>query len=308
MEPLPHVDVWTQADEQAFMLLPDVQKFRHRAIDELEEWSETQTDPTKAYRWGQKYGPNDRNYKPYPGSPAERVEEVRDQVRKVDSRIIPFQEPLLFSLNSRLLKRVLQLPAGAPTVGQNDRLCLLIYGFDLRPAETEKIVSVDLRLTYIRPKALTYNMFPNTELEERFRAKTSVNLGIAAKGSVGVPDVAVHPFVEVGASAHAEVESGLIFHWQYQVLKANVINYGTQSDFAEWSISKQGLVGPLELRVLIRIPKEARRMLLEVTGNYKVTKRAWGWQRERIAEITPTQAKGQITANPPTPTKSTLPS
>ena len=307
MEPLPHVDVWTQADEQAFMRLPAVQKFRDRTIDELQEWSKTQQpDPAKRYKWGQKYGPNDRCYKPWPGSPDERVDRVRDEVRTVDSQMIPFQEPLLFSLNSRLLKHVLQLPAGAPAVGQNDRLCLLIYGFDLRPAETETIISVDPRLTYVRPKALTYNMVPNTELEERFRAKTSVNLGIAAKGSVGVPDIAVHPFVEVGAGAHAKVESSLIFHWQYRVLKANVINYGAQSDFAEWNISKQGLVGPLELRVLIRIPKGARRLLLEVTGNYKVSKRAWGWQRERTAEITPTQAKGQIAANPPTSTTSNL--
>lgn len=299
MDPLPHTDDWTEADERAFERLPQVQEIWIKAGKEISEWRKTQTDPNRYYYWGQKYSPWDSRYKPPPKMAEERLDVFRDEIRTILSEIVPFQEPLFFSLDSKLLNAALQLPHGAQAIGPDDRVCLMIYGFELRPHDTETIIGVDPRLAYLRPKAITYSMVPSTELEERFKAKANVNLAIAAEASAEVPEIAVPPFIEVKSGAHAKIEGGLAWHWQYRVLKATVVNHGTQSDFAEWKISKGGLIGQLELRTIIRVPKRARQVSLEITGGYRVKKRGIGWHRSRIAEITPTQVTGRIVLKSP---------
>jgi len=299
MDPLPHTDVWTEADERAFKQLPQTREIQIQANQEISQWTKTQKDPGVEYLWGQKYQPGDPRYKPFPPTAEERLDVFRDQIRTILSGVVPFQEPLLFSLDSKLLTAALQLPHGAQAIGPEDRVCLMIYGFDLRPHETETIVGVDPRLSYLRPKALTYSMVPNTDLEERFKAKANVDLAIAAKASAESPEIAVPPFIEVKAGARANVEGGLTWHWQYRVLKATVVNHGSQSGFAEWQISKDGLVGPLELRAIIRVPKKARQLSMEITGGYRVKKRGLGWHRSRSATIDPIQVTGQIVLKPP---------
>jgi hypothetical protein len=170
----------------------------------------------------------------------------------VRSEVVPFEEPLLFPLDSRLIGAKLDLPPSAQPVGPRHRLCLLIYRFDLRPDWREVITAIEPCLTYIRPKALTYSMVPNTELEERFRAETGVDLAIVTEVGTGVP---VAPFVHVVLGPHLGVKSSVAWNWQYRVLKATVVAYGQQSGFAEWEISRDGLVGPVELRAIVRVPK-----------------------------------------------------
>jgi hypothetical protein len=132
-------------------------------------------------------------------------------------------------------------------------------------------------------------MIPSTELEERFRAQTTVDLAIATGISTGVP---LAPFVslDVGPS----VKSDIAWHWKYRVLKAKVVTHGQQSNFSEWKIARDGLVGALELRAIVRVPKQASAISLTLTGTYKVKKMLPHWGRLRPATIRPTRAKALI--------------
>jgi hypothetical protein len=295
MSALPHEDDWTEVDERALRRLPEVQELAMRTNDEISAWSAEVHGTDKAdYWWGQEHPPWEPGHVPPPQTFEERLQSIREDVRVVRSDIVPFEEPLLYALDSRVESAGLDLPSGVEPVGPRHRLCLMIYGFDLKPAEDEAITSVEPRLTYLRPKGLTYSMVPNSLLEERFHAKTRVALSIAGRTSAGIPGITVDPLVEAHAHGAAEAESVVSWQWEYRLLRATVETAGRQSSFAEWKISKKGLIGPLEVRVIIRLPRQARHLSLEVGGAYRVKKRRTGWKRERPARVFATKVRGEI--------------
>ncbi len=225
----------------------------------------------------------------------QRLEILRNQVREIRSEVIPFGEPLVYSFQDRLAGAVLSLPDGLAPVGPEDQVCLLSYGFDLRPDSDEVITRIKPRLTYSDPTGLTYAMVPNTELEERFRAQASVELGVAGEGAAGMPKVSVAPFLQVAAEATAKSKVSLLWRWQYRVLKAKVLAYGKQSEFAEWDIAKAGLIGQLELKVILRLPRNTEKLTLGVSGSYLVRKKRFkGFKRPREAKLDPVVVAGKL--------------
>jgi hypothetical protein len=294
MEPSAHVDGWTDEDERALR--------RHRRVKELRAgpgphvslWPDSEHGILGRQRaFGFEY-PTDALR---PASFEDRLGLVRNEVRSIRSEVVPYQEPLLYPLPHGLLGDALQLPKDVQPLRRQDQCCLMLFGMGLRPGEGETITSINLRLTYVRPRGLTYSMIPNTELEERFHASTAVELAIATEGAAGLPEVPIAPLMTARVQAGGGVRVGVAWHWRYSVLHATVVNHGAQSGFAEWTISKNGLIGPLELRVLLRIPMTSTRLSLDVSGGYEVRKRFW--RRRQRATIVATKVRGHVVAGAP---------
>lgn len=292
--PLRHVDEWTDADERALLQLPRVDELMAKAAAAQNRWFEETQDRGRHYRWGQKHPPWEDGHQAPPPSFDERLDVLRKEVRDVRSSVVPFQEPLVYCLDERAVGTLVPLPGSAAAVGPDDRLGVLIYGFDLRPADGETIVAIAPRLRYKRARCLTYAMVPNMELEERFKAETEVELTLGADAAIGIPSFS--PAAGIGGSARAggAVRSGVAWSWRYRVLRARVVTFGTQSDFAEWEIRRDDLVGALELRALLRIPKRVRSLDLAIDGTYVVKKRIAGWKRERVARLLVSRARGHV--------------
>lgn len=298
MSPLDHEDLWTPADEAAFMRLPQISEIEARTYHDYAQWGEEanrtgtlEHRDTMAYRWGQKYPPSDPRHVPLPSTFDERVENYRSEIRTIGSQVDPFQAPLAFALDNRRAKASRTIPVDDQPLSPGQRLCVLIYGVDLKPAPREVITRLELRLTYARSKALTFNMIPNTELEERFRAQSKVDLAMKTGVSTGIP---LAPFVSLDVGPAVGVEANIAWNFQYRVLKAKVVTHGQQSNFAEWQIARDDLVGAIELRAIVRVPKQARALPLTLTGTYKVRKRVPHWKRLRPATIRPTHVKAPI--------------
>ncbi|HYQ77963.1 MAG TPA: hypothetical protein VEP91_02510 [Solirubrobacterales bacterium] len=300
MEALNHTDTWTAADEEALLALPEVAEIPQKVAGETQWWYEQDKGEEKgardkAYRWGQPHPPSDPRHVHIPLTEEQRLDILRKQVREIRSVVVPFGEPLVYSFEDRLAGAALKLPANMAPVGPKHQVCLLSYGFDLRPDEDEVITRVKPKLTYSTPAGLTYSMVPNTELEERFRAQTNVELGFAGEFGAGVPQLSVAPFVQVAGQAHAKTETSLLWRWRYRVLKAKVVAYGTQSEFAEWDIARDGLVGQLELHVILRLPRKAKKLALEVSGSYSVKKKRFkAFKRQRDAVVDPIVVAGKL--------------
>lgn len=292
--PLPHVDEWTDADERALLRLPRVEELRTQVSEAHDRWHKGTQDKGLHYWWGQKHAPWEPGYQPPPASFDDRLEVVREEVRGIRSSVVPFQEPLVYCLDERAIGSLTPLPASAAAVGPADRLGVLLYGFDLRPADGETIVAVAPRLRYRRARCLTYSMVPNTELEERFKAETEVALTLGADAAIGTPSFSPAPGIGASAQATAGLSSGVAWRWRYRVLRARVVTFGTQSDFAEWEIRRDDLVGALELRALLRIPKRVRSLELAIDGRFIVRKKLAGWKRERVARLVESRAKGRV--------------
>ena len=295
---LAHDDQWTEADEAAFLRLPDISRTGSATYHDFSEWPDEARRRREERRIsGVGVGAGSGAgaglaYSPSAGpSFQDEVEAYRNEIRRVKSRVVPFQEPLLFALDHRLAKASSSLPAELQPVGPDHRLCVLIYGLDLKPAPHEVFTRLEVRFAYGRVKGLTYSMIPNTELEERFRAQTSVELAIGTGVSTGVP---LAPFVSLDVGPSVGIKSHIAWHWEYQVLHAKVLTYGRQSNFAEWRIARNGLVGPIELRAIVRVPKMASQLPLSVTGVYKVRKLIPHWKRLRPARIRPCRRLAQL--------------
>ena len=300
VEALAHTDTWTAADEEALLSLPEVAEIPQKIAAETQWWHEQDKGEEKGlrgkkYRWGQPHPPSDPRHVPIPLTDEQRLDMLRNQVREIRSAVVPFGEPLVYSFEDRLAGAALKLPAGLAPVGPKDQVCLLSYGFDLRPDEDEVITRIKPKLTYSAPVGLTYSMIPNTELEERFRAQANVELGFTGELGAGVPDLSVAPFVQIAGQANAKTETSLLWRWRYRVLKAKVLSYGTQSKFAEWDIARDGLVGQLELQVILRLPRKAKKLTLEVSGSYSVKKKRFkAFKRQRDAVVDPIVVAGKL--------------
>jgi hypothetical protein len=299
VEALTHKDTWTAADEEALLALPEVAEIPQKVAAETQWWHEQDKGegkgPRKKYRWGQPHPPSDPRHVPTPLTDEERLDSLRKQVKEIRSAVVPFGEPLVYSFEDCFAGSALKLPVGLAPVGPKDQVCLLSYGFDLRPDEDEAITRIKPKLTYRAPAGLTYSMIPNTELEERFRAQSNVELGFTGKFGAGVPGVSIAPFVQVAGQANAEAETSLLWRWRYRILKAKVLAYGKQSEFAEWDIARDGLVGQLELQVILRLPRKAKKLTLEVSGSYSVKKKRFkAFKRQRDAVVDPIVVAGKL--------------
>jgi hypothetical protein len=195
------------------------------------------------------------------------------------SEIVPAEQPLILPLVPYLRKSKQPIPPDIAVLAKQYDFYLVKYGLDAIRRGKERFESLEFRVDY-PAQQLTITMTPDTELETRFSARSSVRVGVNASLSFQVPEIAVAPVASLGGGAGADVATNLIYSWDYRVLRAEVIATGAKSSYSQWIINRpQELVGALECAAVLRVPVGAKELSFSISGSYAVRSGIAWWKR-----------------------------
>jgi hypothetical protein len=198
-----------------------------------------------------------------------------------------FEQPFVLPLLPYFAAAKQQVPPEIEVLKNQYDLYLVKYGVDVNPQGKEKFAKVDLHLDYPMGQGFfTLSMIPDSELVERFSAKSKITVGLDPHLNFKVPDINLKPGVEVGGGMRLAVESDLLIHWEYTMLTANVIALGAKGSYVQWIIEKpKQMVGSVELATVLCAHKGLKELPVTVTGYYRLERGIWWWQRETTVDI-----------------------
>lgn len=197
------------------------------------------------------------------------------------------ERPFVLPLLSYLTTAQRQVPADIQVLSQQYDIYLIKYGVDAKPKGKEKFAEVELVLDYPNDQGfLTYSMAPDTELEEKFSAKTKVKVGLDTSLKFRVPDVPIQPGMSVGGGVDVSNESDFVLYLEYKLLAAKVIALGMSSSYVEWTIKKPlQMIGSVGLATVLCVPKGIKKLPINVKGYYCLKRGILWWQRETKIDI-----------------------
>jgi hypothetical protein len=198
------------------------------------------------------------------------------------SEILPADEPFVLPLLPYLEAAGQQLPPDVRVQADRHAFYLVKYGLNAVPREKERFESLELRVDYPAGH-LTHTLTPDTDLETRFAAKSSVTLGLDGSLRFEVPTVQVATGVGAGAGVKAEGHSELLYSWEHRVMRARIIATGAKSNYSQWIIEDpKDVVGSVEFAVVLRVPLHAESLSFTMSGQYAVaTGIAW-WKNSTV--------------------------
>ena len=195
----------------------------------------------------------------------------------------PFVLPLVEFLNTAKKN----IPPEIQILNKQYDIYLIKYGVDAKPVGKEKFSELELQMDYPNDQGFqTYSIIPDTEIEERFSARTDVTVGLDPNLKFKVPDINLGQGFALGGDVHLSTESEFILHWNYKLLSAKVVAVGIRSSYVEWTIKKPNqMIGSVELSTVLCVPKSIKKLPIEVTGYYRLERGILWWQRETQMNI-----------------------
>jgi hypothetical protein len=195
------------------------------------------------------------------------------------------EQPFVFPLLQLFAASKQEIPPEIEVLKNQYNIYLIKYGITANPEGNEKITKLDIHLDYPN-EFLTYNMTPDTKLEEKFRAYANVETKLDTHLNFGAFEFKPIPGVDVGAGVQSSVEAGFLLHWEYKLLKAKVVAGGVHSSYAHWIIDKpEQMVGDIPFCMVLCIPKDIKELPFTVKGYYLLHRGIKWWDHDTPINI-----------------------